>query len=53
MRYGRSLLLGGTHLGAIAIGIAIGWYLGTNARRYVDMVSNVGTVGVFASAWCA
>jgi hypothetical protein len=31
-----------------AIGIAIGWYLGANVRRYVDMVSNVGTVGAYS-----
>jgi hypothetical protein len=48
MHYGRSLLLGGTHLSAIAIGVAVGWHLGAHARRYVDMVSNVGTVGAYS-----
>lgn len=48
MRYRRLLLLGGTYLGAIAIGVVVGWYFGTNSRRYVDMVSNVGTVGAYS-----
>lgn len=48
MRDRRLLLLGGTHLGAIAIGVVVGWSFGTNARRHVDMISNVGTVGAYA-----